>query len=129
MRDHEHRTTRRSDERDDQRAAGRSERNDVLRVQTIPQEVGGVGPDRLDHAGQIVLRNAQPLAEPRDTQLGTTQLPLGQVFTVISNTAASAISGRFQSLADGAIVNANGNNLQASYTGGDGNDLILAVVP
>jgi autotransporter-associated beta strand protein len=60
---------------------------------------------------------------------GTTQLRLGQVFTVINNTAASAISGRFHNLADGAIVNVNGNNLQASYSGGDGNDLTLTVVP
>jgi hypothetical protein len=60
---------------------------------------------------------------------GKTQLPLGQVFTVISNTSASAISGRFHNLADGAIVTVNGNNLQASYTGGDGNDLTLNVVP
>jgi autotransporter-associated beta strand protein len=60
---------------------------------------------------------------------GTTQLPLGQVFTVISNTSASAISGRFHNLADGKILTVNGNNLQASYSGGDGNDLTLTVVP
>jgi autotransporter-associated beta strand protein len=60
---------------------------------------------------------------------GTTQLPLGQVFTVISDTAASAISGRFHNLADGAIVNVNSNKLQATYSGGDGNDLTLTVVP
>ena len=60
---------------------------------------------------------------------GTTQLPLGQVFTVISNTSASAISGRFHNLADGAIVTVNGNNFHASYSGGDGNDLTLTVVP
>jgi hypothetical protein len=28
-----------------------------------------------------------------------------------------------------AIVNVNGNNIQASYSGGDGNDLTLTVVP
>ena len=32
-------------------------------------------------------------------------------------------------LADGAIVNVNGNNLQASYEGGDDNGLTLTVVP
>jgi autotransporter-associated beta strand protein len=60
---------------------------------------------------------------------GTTRLPLGQVFTVISNTAASTISGCFHNLADGAIVTVNDNHLQASYSGGDGNDLTLTVVP
>ena len=53
----------------------------------------------------------------------------GTVLTVISNTSASPISGTFSNLADGAIINVNGNNLQADYSGGDGNDLTLTVVP
>jgi fibronectin-binding autotransporter adhesin len=62
---------------------------------------------------------------------GTAQgtLNQGTILTVIKNTAATPISGTFSNLADGAIVNVNGNNLQASYTGGDGNDLTLTVVP
>ena len=48
---------------------------------------------------------------------------------VISNTSATPIAGTFSNLPDGAIVNVNGNNLQASYEGGDGNDLTLTVVP
>ena len=53
----------------------------------------------------------------------------GIVLTVLSNTSASPISGTFSNLPDGAVVNVNGNNLQASYSGGDGNDLTLTVVP
>ena len=53
----------------------------------------------------------------------------GTTLVLISNTAATPISGTFSNLADGAIVNVNGNNLQASYTGGDGNDLTLTVEP
>ncbi len=62
---------------------------------------------------------------------GTTQgsLKAGTAYTLISNTSANPISGTFSNLADGAIVNVNGNNLQASYEGGDGNDLTLTVVP
>jgi fibronectin-binding autotransporter adhesin len=62
---------------------------------------------------------------------GTAQghLTQGLVLTVIKNTAATPISGTFSNLPDGAIVTVNGNNLQASYTGGDGNDLTLTVVP
>ena len=62
---------------------------------------------------------------------GTAQgtLTQGTVLTVIKNTAATPISGTFSNLPDGAIVNVNGNNLQASYEGGDGNDLTLTVVP
>jgi hypothetical protein len=54
---------------------------------------------------------------------------LGTVLTVLSNTSANPISGTFSNLAEGAIVTVNGNNFQASYTGGDGNDLTLTVVP
>jgi autotransporter-associated beta strand protein len=60
---------------------------------------------------------------------GNNALAVGQVFTVISNTSASPIAGTFHNLADRAIVNVNGNNLQVSYSGGDGNDLTLTVVP
>ena len=51
------------------------------------------------------------------------------VLTLISNTSANPISGTFSNLADGSIVTIDGNNFQASYTGGDGNDLTLTVGP
>ena len=53
----------------------------------------------------------------------------GTILTVISNTSANPISGIFSNLPDGGIVTVNGNNLQASYSGGDGNDLTVTVVP
>jgi len=53
----------------------------------------------------------------------------GMVLTLISNTSADPISGTFSNLPDGEIVTINGNNFQASYSGGDGNDLTLTVVP
>lgn len=56
-------------------------------------------------------------------------LPQGMVLTLISNTSANPISGTFCNLPDGGIVTINGNNFQASYEGGDGNDLTLTVVP
>jgi hypothetical protein len=58
-----------------------------------------------------------------------TSLPIGTSFVLIGNTAATSISGTFANLADGAILTVNGNNFQASYAGGDGNDLTLTVVP
>ena len=60
---------------------------------------------------------------------GTAQgtLTQGTVLTVIKNTAATPIAGTFSNLPDGAIVTVNGNNLQTSYEGGDGNDLTLTV--
>ena len=56
------------------------------------------------------------------------RLRVGTTFTVISNTAATPISGTFANLPDGSIITIRGNNLQASYEGGDGNDLTLTVV-
>jgi autotransporter-associated beta strand protein len=60
---------------------------------------------------------------------GSSRLAPGLVFTVINNTASTPITGTFQNLTDGAILTLNGSNLQASYTGGDGNDLTLTVLP
>jgi hypothetical protein len=60
---------------------------------------------------------------------GATVLPLGTVFTVINNTAATPISGTFSNLADGATVTVGSNTFQADYQGGTGNDLTLTVVP
>jgi hypothetical protein len=60
--------------------------------------------------------------------LGSGTLPPGTVFTIISNTGTALIAGTFSNLPDGAIVNVNGNHLQASYEGGDGNDLTLTAL-
>jgi len=59
----------------------------------------------------------------------TGALRQGLVLTVISNTSPNPISGTFSNLPDGGVVTVNGNNFQASYSGGDGNDLTLTVVP
>jgi len=57
------------------------------------------------------------------------RLTPGLVFTVIKNTSANPISGAFSNLPDGSTIVLAGNTLQASYEGGDGNDLTLTVVP
>ena len=56
-------------------------------------------------------------------------LPQGTSFVVITNSASTPISGTFANLPDGAVISIGANNLQASYSGGDGNDLTLTVVP
>jgi len=61
--------------------------------------------------------------------LATGTIAPGTIFTAIDNTSATPIAGTFSNLADGAIVTVNGNNFQANYSGGDGNDLTLTVVP
>jgi len=57
------------------------------------------------------------------------RLTIGAVFVAISNTSASPISGTFANLVDGSTFTAGRNKFQVSYSGGDGNDLTLTVVP
>ncbi len=61
--------------------------------------------------------------------IGSGNLILHTVSTAINNTSPTQISGTFANLADGATISVNGTNFQASYEGGDWNDLTLAVVP
>ncbi|PYK93743.1 MAG: hypothetical protein DME36_08365, partial [Verrucomicrobia bacterium] len=61
------------------------------------------------------------------TDHGTGTLPAGTVFILISNTAATAISGTFSNLADGSTFTNGANTYLASYHGGNGNDLTLTV--
>ena len=49
----------------------------------------------------------------------------GDVFTLIANDGADAITGTFSALAEGATFNANGRIYKISYTGDTGNDLTL----
>ena len=63
------------------------------------------------------------------SDLGTTKLPNGTAFTIISNTATTAIAGTFSNLADGSTLVVGTNTYHVSYEGGDGNDLTLTVVP
>ena len=61
--------------------------------------------------------------------VGNKKLTAGKVFTAVSNTAVTPISGTFSNLADGSTVTIGVNKLQVSYAGGDGNDLTLTVIP
>ena len=61
--------------------------------------------------------------------IGNVQLPLGTVFVVINNIAATPIAGSFVNLPDGGTITIGSNTFQANYEGGDGNDLTLTVIP
>ena len=88
--------------------------------------LGQAKADQVKANGVTIQSGAQFVLQPKGFQT----LTVGTVFTVIDNTAATPISGTFANLADGVIINGtSGNKLQASYSGGDGNDLTLTVVP
>ena len=81
--------------------------------------------DEVICKGATIASGAQFTIEPRGNQA----LPAGTVFTVIENKTHQLISGTFANLPEGAILSVGGNQLQASYRGGDGNDLTLTVLP
>jgi autotransporter-associated beta strand protein len=60
--------------------------------------------------------------------IGSRRLPAGRVFTLISNTSNSPITGKFSNLPDGSTFTFGSNSYQVSYEGGTGNDLTLTVV-
>ena len=57
--------------------------------------------------------------------LSAATLVAGDAITLVDNISAAATAGTFAGLAQGAIFTANGHTMQISYTGGDGNDVVV----
>jgi hypothetical protein len=60
--------------------------------------------------------------------LSAATLNAGDSITLVDNISASATAGTFAGLAQGALFTANGHTMQISYTGGDGNDVVVTKV-
>ena len=80
--------------------------------------------DKVVAHGVTIASNAQFSFIPA----GNGTLPLGTTFTIIDNTASTAIAGVFSNLPNGSTFTAGGNTFQVNYQGGDGNNLTLTVV-
>jgi autotransporter-associated beta strand protein len=50
---------------------------------------------------------------------------IGTAFTIINNTGAGAVVGTFKNLPQNGTFTVNGMTFQISYTGGDGNDVVV----
>ncbi len=87
-------------------------------------EINGLTPaaehDRIDLIGTATLAGAL------NVSFGFVPAP-GNGFTIIDNNLADAVTGTFTGLPEGAMFNADGVQLQISYAGGDGNDVVLTV--
>ena len=60
--------------------------------------------------------------------VGTT-LSVGQTFTILNKVSAGAIAGTFAGIPQGGtVVGSDGTVFPVSYTGGNGNDIVLTVV-
>jgi autotransporter-associated beta strand protein len=79
--------------------------------------------DKVVAAGVLIVGDAQISLN----DAGSAMLPLGTAFIVLENSSANPISGTFSNLADGSTITVGSNTFQASYEGGDGNDLTLTV--
>lgn len=81
--------------------------------------VGSGGASKLAVTGAVALGGAtlsvQLLAKPAPSQS----------FTIVENDGSDAVAGTFNGLAQGATFIANNNTFTISYTGGDGNDVVI----
>ncbi len=60
--------------------------------------------------------------------LSSATLNAGDSITLVDNISAAATAGTFAGLAQGALFTVNGHTMQISYTGGDGNDVVVTKV-
>jgi autotransporter-associated beta strand protein len=83
----------------------------------------GTGYDQLNVMGAVSLGNAF-LGISNSFAAGG-----GEQFTIINNDATDAVIGAFAGLQEGEILLAGGIRFRISYTGGDGNDVVLTALP
>lgn len=92
-------------------------------------EVTGTGSDQYDRinvTGTVTLGNGTLRVVP----LNNFQPRAGQSFIIISNDGSDAVNGTFAGLPEGATVSVGGTAMfTISYRGGDGNDVVLTVLP
>jgi acetyl esterase/lipase len=73
---------------------------------------------------QLIVRGTVSLdASLEVTLLGTPSD--GQSFTIIDNDGTDPVSGRFTGLSEGAMFTVDSSTMWVSYSGGDGNDVVL----
>jgi predicted outer membrane repeat protein len=93
---------------------------------SLYEQIGG--PNAGTDYGQIIVHGNVGLAGSLHVALinGFTPL-LGEQFTIIDNRGLNLIAGNFAGLAEGATIHAGVYGFSISYTGGDGNDVVLTV--
>lgn len=89
----------------------------VLEIRAMPSET-----DRLSVAGSVTLAGDLDLVVSPGTSGGGT-------FLILNNRGSQPVSGTFAGLPEGAQFTAGGLAWQITYTGGDGNDVVLVREP
>jgi autotransporter-associated beta strand protein len=88
-----------------------------LELRAMPSEA-----DRLSVGGTVTLAGSLELVVAPGTSGGG-------AFVILNNRGSQPISGTFAGLPEGAQFNAGGLTWQITYTGGDGNDVVLTREP
>ncbi|MGB8170134.1 MAG: autotransporter-associated beta strand repeat-containing protein [Chthoniobacteraceae bacterium] len=88
---------------------------------TFEVRVDGSASDQLTTSGSVTLGGTLAIVASPDLVRGTN-------FTIMNKTSAGAISGTFAGLPNNSVFTANGYLWSLSYTGGDGNDVVLHLV-
>jgi autotransporter-associated beta strand protein len=85
--------------------------------------VAGTGYDRLAVSGPIAIGNAALV-------ITRGYVPAANAtFTIIDNTSATPVNGTFAGLPQNSLLFVGGDAFRISYTGGDGNDVVLTALP
>jgi autotransporter-associated beta strand protein len=82
----------------------------------------GTGYDRLAVANQVVIGNASLQVTRGYTPAANT------TFTIIDNAGAAPVFGSFTGLPQNSLLFVDGHPFRISYTGGDGNDVVLTAL-
>jgi autotransporter-associated beta strand protein len=77
------------------------------------------GTDQLTVAGTVTLAGALDLIAEPGLSDGT--------YTILNKTSAGAVTGIFTGKPEGSVFTAGGYDWQISYTGGDGNDVVITL--
>ena len=85
--------------------------------------VAGTDHDQVGVNGSVILGDAT-----LNVSTGAVVPVLGSQFLIITNDSSDAVIGTFDGLPEGAVFPAGSMYLQVSYTGGDGNDVVLTRV-
>lgn len=75
--------------------------------------------------GRVAVNGTVSLAGAQLAVTSTVELATGTAITIVTNDGSDAVNGAFRGLPEGAALTVNGQVLNITYRGGDGNDVVL----
>lgn len=94
--------------------------NATLTIEIDGKSMAGTDYDQVNVTGTVTLAGSLTIID-NSTDTGV----VNDTITLINNDGTDAVSGTFNGLANGSVVNLNGESWRLLYNGGDGNDVVL----